>query len=136
MTIKPRLSPRRRRSLATALAGLVVGVALMAVSLSQGASFGAAIAGLAIVVAVVAVLLIFQYRSETVSTLAGDPVDERWKLINERALANTTNVSAVFGLAAYGIAQLSGRESWQFALMLVVIALSYIGGVVWFRRQL
>jgi hypothetical protein len=130
------LSPRRKRALATALAGLIAGGGLIAIQLRMGADLGRAIVGLAILVAFMAVLLIFQTRSETVSTLAGDPVDERWRLIHERALIAAANISTMFGLAAYGVAELAGRENWQFALMLIVISLTYLGGVVWFRRRL
>jgi hypothetical protein len=136
MRITMQLSPRRKRALTTSLAGLIVGGVLIAIEVRQGAEPGKAIVGLGFLVAFMAVLLIFQTRSETMSTLAGDPVDERWRLIHERALVGAANVSTMFALAAYGIAELAGIENWQFALMIIVLSLTYLAGVVWYRRRL
>jgi len=127
---------RRRRALATALAGLLIGVALIATEVWQGAPVTRAMGGLAILLAFVAVLLVFQMRSETISTLAGDPVDERWKIINDRALVGAANISAVVALAGFGVCELMGRDNWQFAVMAIVISLSYVGGVIWHRGRM
>ena len=82
-----------------------------------------------------AVLLVFQTRSETVSTLAGDPVDERWQLIHEKALASAANTSTVIALAGSGVCEFVGRDDWRFALMACVLALSYMAGLVWHRAK-
>ena len=131
-----RVSVRRRRALATGLVGLTVGGVLIAIELSQGASVGGAIGGFAILLAFAAVLVVFQMRSETVSTLAGDPVDERWKIINDKALVGAANVTAVVALVGFGACELAGRENWQFALIAIVVSLSYIAGLVWHRWRM
>jgi arginine exporter protein ArgO len=136
VTTMTHLSARRRRALATALVGLSVGAALIATEVWNGAPVTRAIGGLAFLLAFVTVLLVFQMRSETVSTLAGDPVDERWKIINDKALVGAANISAVVALAGFGISELMGRDNWQFALMAIVISLSYLAGLIWHRGRM
>jgi hypothetical protein len=131
-----RVSARRRRAIATALMGFIVGGLLVAIEVWRGAPVQRAIGGFAILLAFAAVLIVFQTRSETVSTLAGDPVDERWRLIHERALAGAANVSAVVALAAFGIAEASGGDGSPFALMAIVIAVGYLVGLGWYRWRL
>lgn len=87
MNAMTHISSRRRRALATAFMGLALGGSLIAIEVWRGAPVQRAIGGLAILLAFAAVILIFQTRSETVSTLAGDPVDERWRLISVGYLA-------------------------------------------------
>ena len=135
MTTMMHMSARRRRALATALVGFSVGVVLISIEAWQGAPVTGVVGGLAILLAFVAVLLILQARSETISTLAGDPVDERWKVINDKALVGAANISAVVALAGFGICELMGRDNWQFALMAIVISLTYIAGLIWHRGR-
>ena len=136
MTTKPRVSARRRRALATGLVGLAAGGTLIAVEVWQGAPIHRAAGGFAILLAFVAALLLFQTRSETVSTLAGDPVDERWRLIHEKALAGAANTTAVAALVAFGVAEAAGLDNWQFALIAILLSLSYLAGVIWYRGRL
>jgi hypothetical protein len=127
---------RRRRSAALALVTLGIGGVLIAIEVWQGAPVGRAIGGFAILVAFVAVVLLFQTRSETVSTLAGSPVDERWRLIHTQALAGAANFGAVVGLVGYGVTELMGGDNWQFAVMTLVISVGYLGGLAWYRWRL
>ena len=136
MTTTTRLSSRRLRALATGLTGLTIGVVLIAIEISRGAPVERAIGGFAILLVFMAVLLIFQTRSETVSAVAGDPVDERWRIIHEKALGGAANITAVAALAGFGICEIMGRENWQFALMAIVVSLSYIVGLVWHRGRM
>jgi hypothetical protein len=123
-------------ALASAVTAVVIGVALLAIEVRQGATIEKAIGGFAILLAFAAVLLIFQSRSDTVRTLAGDPVDERWRIINEKALAASAVVTSLALLAAFGIAEAAGRENWQFAIMALILSFSYIGALVWHRWRM
>ena len=44
--------------------------------------------------------------------------------------------AAVVAVAGYIVTEFAGRDNWQFALMAVVVGLSYLAGVVWFWRRL
>jgi hypothetical protein len=129
-------SPRRRRALSTAVVGLVLGLVLVAVELWQGAPVWSAVLGFVIVAAYVAVLVVFQARSETISTLAGNPVDERWGLIHSRAMEVAATIGAAVAVIGFVATEAVGQDNWQFAVMAVVIGLGYLGGVVWYRRRL
>jgi len=129
-------SPRRRRVLSTALVGLAIGMILIAVEVKQGAPISSAIGGSVILVVYAVALVAFQTRSETISTLAGNPVDERWGLIHARALGTAANIGAVVAIGGFVVMEAMGRDAWQFALMVCVIGLGYAGGVVWYRRRL
>ena len=133
MTIKS--NRPRRRVLSTAATGLVLGLVILAVELRQGAPLPSALLGLAIVLGYTAVLVVFQARSETVSAMAGNPVDERWGLINSRALEVVATVAATVAVGGFLATAAVGVENWQFGVMAVAIGLSYLGGVVWFRRR-
>jgi hypothetical protein len=109
---------------------------LIAIELRQGATAERAFGGFVILLAYAAILLIFQRRSETVRTLAGDPVDERWRIINEKALALAAIVTSVALVAAYGIAEATGRENWQFAVMALILSGTYIAGIIWHRWRM
>lgn len=131
-----RVSPRRRLALAAAVTAWVIGGILIAIEYSQGAPLPSAIGGVVILVAYGAVLLIFQTRSETVRALAGDPVDERWGRIHEQSLVGAANVATVVALLGFGYCEATGRDNWQFALMAVVLGLSYMAGLVWHRGRM
>jgi hypothetical protein len=114
----------------------VIGGILIAIEFSKGAPLSSAVGGVVILVAYGAVLLIFQTRSETVRALAGDPVDERWRRIHEQSLVGAANVATVVTLVGFGCCEATGRDNWQFALMAVVLGLSYMAGLVWHRGRM
>ena len=126
----------RRRSLSTVAAGLLGGVLIMAAALQQGAPIWSAVLGFAIVAGYAALLYVFQARNDTLGTLAGNPVDERWGLINSRAMEVAATCAAVVAVGGYIVTEFAGKDNWQFALMAVVVGLGYLAGVVWFRRRL
>jgi hypothetical protein len=129
-------SPRRGRNLIVPITGLIIGGILIGIELSQGARLDRAIGGVAILFAYAAVLWFFQNRSETVSAVAGRPVDERWQVIHQRAMAAAATIAAIVALVGFGGMELLGRDNWQFALMAGVIGLGYLVGVVWYRWRL
>ena len=126
----------RRRSLSTVAAGLLGGVLIMAAALQQGAPIWSAVLGFAIVAGYAALLYVFQARNDTLGTLAGNPVDERWGLINSRAMEVAATCAAGVAVGGYIVTEFAGKDNWQFALMAVVVGLGYLAGVVWFRRRL
>jgi hypothetical protein len=126
-------SPRKSRNLAVPATGVVIGAILIGIELSQGARLDRAAGGVAILFAYTGALWFFQTRSETVSTLAGQPVDERWQAINQRAGVAATTIAAIVALVGFGVMEYLGRESWQFGLMAGVIGFGYIAGVIWYR---
>ncbi len=109
---------------------------LIGIELSQGATLDRAAGGVAILFAYTGALWFFQTRSETVSTLAGQPVDERWQAINQRAGVAATTIAAIVALVGFGVMEYLGRESWQFGLMAGVIGFGYLAGVIWYRWRL
>ena len=129
-------SSRRGRSLIVPLTGLVIGGVLIGIELSQGARLDRAVGGIAILFAYVAVLWFFQNRSDTVSALAGRPVDELWQVIHQRAMAVAATIAAIVALVGFAAMDWLGRDSWQFGLMAGVIGFGYIAGVVWYRWRL
>ena len=133
-TTKTKLS--RRRSLSTVAAGLLGGVLIMAAALKQGAPIWSAALGFALLAGYAALLYVFQARNDTLGTLAGNPVDERWGLINSRAMEVAATCAAVVAVGGYIVTEFAGKDNWQFALMAVVVGLGYLAGVVWFQRRL
>jgi hypothetical protein len=131
-----RTKPPRRRALSTVVAGLAGGLLIMLAVLKQGAPIWSAVLGFAILAGYAALLFVFQARNETIGTLAGNPVDERWGLIHSRAMEFAATCAAVAAVAGYIITEFAGRDNWQFALVAIVVGLSYLAGVVWFRRRL
>jgi hypothetical protein len=114
----------------------VIGGILVAIELAQGAPLWRAIGGFAILAAYGTILLIFQSRSETVRTLAGDPMDERWKRIHEESMVGVANVAAVTALGGFGFCEATGRDGSEFAIVAAVVGLSYMVGLVWHGRRM
>jgi hypothetical protein len=129
-------SSRKGRSLVVPATGLVIGAVLIGIEISQGARLDRAAGGVAILFAYAAALWFFQNRSDTVSALAGRPVDELWQVIHQRALAAAATIAAIVALVGFGAMEWLGRDNWQFALMAGVIGFGYIGGVIWYRWRL
>ena len=131
-----RAKPRRRVTLAAAVTAFVIGGILVAIELAQGAPVERALGGFTILAAYGAILVIFQSRSETVRTLAGDPIDERWKRIHEQSMVGAANVAAVIALVGFGFCEATGRDGSEFAIVATVIGVSYMVGLVWHGRRM
>ena len=125
--------PRRRRATAWAVVGIVLGLLLIGLEVQQGAPPARAAGGVAILVAFIGAIWILQTRSETASALAGKPVDERWQLINERAMAVATAFGLFASVAGFAVMEALGRDNWQFAAMALVLSGGYLVGVAWYR---
>src|SRR5271157_3937272 len=118
------------------LVGLAFGGVMGAADLAANGSPGRAATDVAIMVGYTLLLTAFRSRSETISTLAGRPVDERWQAINLRALAAAGLLGAVVALGGFIVTEASGHDSSGFAIVAAAIGVSYIGGVVWYRWRL
>ncbi len=124
------------RSVIVPLTGLAIGAILIGIELSQGARLDRAAGGVAILFVYVAALWFFQNRSETVSALAGRPVDELWQGIHQRAMGAAATIAAIVALVGFGALELLGRDNWQFALMAGVLGAGYIAATTWYRWRL
>ena len=113
------------------VAGLVIGLA----ELMGGAPPGQALVSTAIPAAYAALVTLVGRRSETVSVLAGRPVDERWEHINMEATAWSLGVSAIVVLGAFVVADASGRDWLPYAFMASVMAASYVGALAILRLR-
>jgi hypothetical protein len=117
------------------LTGVVLGIVFAAVDLVQGVSPVRAAIAFAIVAGYALAISAFRSRSETASALAGHPVDERWQAINLRAVAVAGQTGAFAALAGFLIAEATGHDGSQFAVVGAAVGLSYILAVVWFRLR-
>lgn len=66
-------------------------------------------------------------RSETVSVLAGRPVDERWEHINLEASAWSLGITALVILAAFIVADATNGDWMPYAFIGAVMATAYVG---------
>lgn len=118
------------------LVGLALGSVMAAADLAANGSPGRAATDVAIMVGYTLVLTALRSRSETVSALAGRPVDERWQAINLRALAVAGLIGAFVALGGFIVAEATGHDSSGFAIVATAVGVSYIGGVTWYRWRL
>ena len=116
-------------------AGLVIGVVMAIASLAGGGGAAGAILAFAIVAGYGAAVTVIGRRSETVSTIAGRPVDERWEHINLEACAWALGVSGIAVLAAFIVEEATGGAWQPYALVAAVMACSYIGSLLVLRSR-
>ena len=109
--------------------GIVVGLIFGAVDLIAGHPLWQAALGFAIPVAYGILVTLIASRSDTVSVLAGRPVDERWQLINLEASAWAFGATAIVILAAFVITNASGGDRMPYAFMGAVMAATYAGSL-------
>ncbi len=115
--------------------GVVVGAVMFGAQLAAGASAPEAALTFAIVAGYALVVATLQSRSETIRALAGRPIDERWALIHERALALTANVGIAVSLLGFLVAEIMHRDAGPYALVAAVMGLSYIAGIVVYQSR-
>ncbi len=110
--------------------GLVIGLVIAVSGLIGGDSFLTAAVSVAIVVGFAVMVTLLKGRSETASSLAGRPVDERWEHISLEASAYAFAVSGLGTIGALAVAQATG-SAWQpYAIVAVIMALAYVGSLV------
>jgi hypothetical protein len=115
--------------------GFLLGLLMAAAELGHGASFAQAAVTFAIVAGYAIALRVLQSRSDVASLLSGLPSDERWESINLRALALAAQVIAVVLVAAFLVTQFGGTDATPYAWLGAVFAVTYFGGLVWYRMR-
>jgi hypothetical protein len=113
------------------LGGLIIGLA----EFVGGAPPWRALISTAIPIVYACLVTLIGRRSETLSVLAGRPVDERLEHINLEAAAWSFGVSAVVVLGAFIVADAAGRDWLPYAFMAAVMAGSYMGALAILRMR-
>ena len=113
--------------------GAILGTVLAAADLVGGETPGRAAIAFGIVIAWALLVTVLSRRSEVFSVLAGRPVDERWEQINLQAAAGALGASALAVLLGVAVAEVRGGDPMPYALVGVVMAISYVGAIAWLR---
>lgn len=115
--------------------GFVIGLVIAASELLGGDSILTAAVSLAVVVGFAVLVTLLQGRSETASSLAGRPVDERWEHIGLEASAYAFAVSGLATIGALAIAQATGGAWQPYAIVAGVMGLAYLGSLAVVRAR-
>ncbi len=115
--------------------GFVLGILIAAAELGRNGSPWQAALAFAIVAGYALALRALQTRSDMASLLSGLPRDERWTSINLRALSLAAQVMAVVLVGAFLVTQFSGGDADTYARLGAIFGVSYLGGLVWYRRR-
>jgi hypothetical protein len=115
--------------------GLIVGLIIGGADLVAGHPLWQAALGFAIPVAYGLLVTLLGTRSETVSVLAGRPVDERWQYINLVASTWAFGASAIALLAAFVVTNATGGDPLPYAFMGAVMAVAYVGSLAIIRLR-
>lgn len=115
--------------------GFVLGLLFAAAALGREASLAQAVIAFACVAGYAVLLLVLRSRSDVASVLSGMPRDERWEAINNGALSLAAQLIAVVLVAAFLVASFGGGDPMPYAWVGAVFALTYLGGIVWYRAR-
>jgi Predicted membrane protein (DUF2178) len=115
--------------------GTLIAIAFGAADLAGGGSPARAGVSVSIILAWSILVTVLGRRSETMSVLAGRPVDERWEHINLEASAYALAVSGVVVLGAFVVADATGGDWQPYALIAVAMAVSYLGALLLLRAR-
>ena len=115
--------------------GVVVGLVIGGADLVAGHPLWQAALGFAIPVAYGILVALVATRSETVSVLAGKPVDERWHHITLVASTWAFGASAIVLLVAFVVANATGGDRLPYAFIGAVMAAAYVGSLAIIRAR-
>jgi hypothetical protein len=115
--------------------GIVIGLVFGAAGLIGGDPPWRAAISTVIPIAYSLLVTIVGRRSETVSVLAGRPVDERWEHINLEASTWSLGITAIVILAALIVADATHGDWMPYAFMGAVMAVSYAGSLAVVRLR-
>ncbi|HVN11334.1 MAG TPA: hypothetical protein VMT69_04520 [Kineosporiaceae bacterium] len=115
---------------------LVLGVLIAIALMGQHAAPWQVAVSVLVVVGYGAAVQLLQRRSDVAQLLAGRSVDERWSMINERALSLAAQATAVVLVVAFLVATFVGGDAMPYAWVGAVLALSYLGGIAWYRARM
>jgi hypothetical protein len=115
--------------------GIVIGLVFGAAALAGGGPYWRAAIAAAIPIGYAILVTLVARRSETVSVLAGRPVDERWEHMNLEASAWALGVTAIVALGAFVVADATRGDWTPWALICSVMAASYAGSLAVIRLR-
>lgn len=115
--------------------GVVVGLVIGGADLVAGHPPWQAVLGFAIPAAYSILVAFMAARSETVSVLAGRPIDERWQHINLVASSWAFGLSAIVLLAAFVVTNATGGDRLPYAFIGAVMAMAYVGSLAIVRTR-
>jgi Na+/H+ antiporter NhaD/arsenite permease-like protein len=115
------------------IVGFIIGILIAAAELGRHASPAQAAVAFAIVAGYAIALRLLQSRSDLASLLSGLPRDERWAVINLRALSLAGQLVAVVLVLAFITTEFAGGDAQPYALVGAIFAVGYLGGLVWYR---
>jgi hypothetical protein len=110
--------------------GVVAGLVLGAAELVGSSVWWRALLSAGIPIAYAAVVAVVGRRNDTLSVLAGRPIDERAAHVNEEASTWAFGLTAIVVVAAVAW-QIAVRGDWaSYAAIAVVMAVAYAGSLV------
>jgi hypothetical protein len=115
--------------------GVVIGLAIGAGELAGGGTVVGAAISTAIPIGYAVVVTLLARRSETAGVLAGQPVDERWELMNQEAAAWALGLSAIVVIAAFIVAGATGGDRLPYAFAGAIMAVAYVGSLAVIRLR-
>ena len=115
--------------------GVVIGLVFGGAELIGGGSASQAAVAAALPIAYATLVTIVARRSDTVSVLAGRPVDERWEHINLEATGWALGLTAIVVLGAFVVAEAMGGDRMPYAFMGAVMAAAYLGSLLLVRLR-
>lgn len=115
--------------------GAIVGGVMAASEVAGGEGWGTALLSFAIVVGYSVVIVVLASRSETVSLLAGRPVDERYRSIHDRALAFAGQIGIAAALVLFAAAEIMHGDWGAYAAMAALMGIAYLVGVILYGRS-
>jgi hypothetical protein len=115
--------------------GVVIGLAIGAGELAGGGTVVRAAISTAIPIGYAVVVTLLARRSETAGVLAGQPVDERWELMNQEAAAWAFGLSAIVVIAAFIVAGATGGDRLPYAFAGAIMAVAYVGSLAVIRLR-
>ena len=120
------------RRFAVPATALVLGCAAWAAE-AIGGDFRSGAISFGIMAAYALVVFAFSTRSDIAGVLSGNAPDERYRAIDQRALAATGLVLILYVIGGFLWEQVHGRSGMPFTLMGAVAGLTYLGAVVYGR---
>lgn len=122
----------RRRRLAVLITAVVLGAVAWA-ALAWGGDPGGGALSFGIMAAYAVVVYVLAGRSDVARVLAGDAPDERYRAIDQRALAVVGLVLILYVIGGFLWEQAHGREGMPFTVMGALAGLTYLAALIYGR---
>jgi hypothetical protein len=114
---------------------MAVGGTALAIGLWIGAGWGAGLSVEIVTLAATVGYFVLGSRDSDVGALAGGQPDERQVGISARATVLTANVLVVVALVGVVVSAAAGALVWPFLLFSVVAGVTYLVGLLIYRRS-